>query len=65
MNKIGGGGLMVAAVALLVAGLFLRWDLIDWLIDTVGLLFIIGGAGVGIAALIKILSGRGAGERAH
>ena len=65
MNKLGGGGLILVAVTLVVAGVFLRLDLIDWLIDTVGLLFIIGGVGVGLVAFFKMLSRRGAGERAH
>ena len=58
MSKFGGGGLIVAAVVLVLIGLFLRWDLIDWLIDAVGFLFIIAGAGVGIAGLIKVFSGK-------
>ena len=36
MSKFGGGGLIVAAVVLVLIGLFLRWDLIDWLIDAMG-----------------------------
>ena len=55
MSKLNGAGLIVVGVFLLVVGLVLRWDLIDWLIDAVGFLFLLGGAGVGIAGIVKLL----------
>ena len=58
MNKIGGSGLVVAAIILVAIGLTLRWDLIDWLIDAVGFLFIVAGIGVGVAGVVRLLSGR-------
>ncbi len=58
MNKLGGSGLIVFGVALFVMGLVLRWDLIDWLIDAVGLLFLLAGAGVGIAGIVRVFFGR-------
>ena len=64
MNKLGDSSLIVVAITLVVAGLFLHWDLIDWLIDAVGLLFIVGGVGAGIAAFIKMLTRRGVREGA-
>ncbi len=59
MVKVGAGGLILVAVAMLATGLVLRWDLIDWLIDVVGLAFIAGGAITGIVGLIKLMGGRG------
>ena len=64
MNKLGSSSLIVVAVTLVVMGLILRWDLIDWLIDAMGLLFIVGGVGVGVAAFIKMLNRRGVREGA-
>jgi hypothetical protein len=58
MNKLGGGGLIVFGIALFAMGLVLRMDLIDWLISAVGALFLLAGAGVGIAGIIKLLTGR-------
>ena len=39
-------------------GLVLRWELIDWLIDAVGFMFIAGGVVVGVVGLISMLSSR-------
>ena len=55
MSKLSGAGLIVVGVFLLAVGLVLRWDLIDWLIDAVGFLFLLGGAGVSIAGIVKLL----------
>ena len=57
MSKLGGGGLIVTGMMLFVVGLVLQWDLIDWLIDTVGLLFLLAGAGIGIAGIIRMFTG--------
>ena len=57
MNKLGSGGLFVAAIALIVLGAFLRLDLIDWLIDAVGFLFIASGVVLGLIGLVGKLSG--------
>ena len=58
MSKFNGTGLITAGVLLLAIGLVLRWELIDWLIDAVGFMFIAGGVVVGIVGLISILSNR-------
>ena len=62
MGKTGAGGLIVVAVILLATGLFLRWDLVDWLIDAVGFLFIAAGLITGVVGLIKLITGRRGGE---
>ena len=59
MEKVGAGGLILAALAMLATGFVLRWELIDWLIDAVGLMFMAGGAITGVVGLIKLMSGRG------
>ena len=58
MNKLNGTGLIMAGGLLLVTGLVLRWELVDWLIDAVGFMFITGGVVAGIVGLISVLSAR-------
>ena len=55
MNKRGGTGLIMMGILLLVIGLILRWELIDWLIDAIGFLFLLVGAGLGIAGIVKLM----------
>ena len=57
MNKLG-GSLIVSAVVLVAIGLTLRLDLIDWLIDALGLLFILAGVLVGIVGAFNLFAGR-------
>ena len=59
MEKVGAGGLILVALAMLATGFVLRWDLIDWLIDAIGFLFIAGRAITGVVGLIKLMGGRG------
>jgi hypothetical protein len=59
MRKLEGGGLLVAGILLLIVGIVLRWDLIDWLIDATGLILIIIGVILGIIGLIQTFSGGG------
>ena len=58
MEKVGAGGLILVAIIMLATGFVLRWDLIDWLIDAIGFLFIAGGAITGVVGLIKLMRGR-------
>ena len=58
MSRIGGNNLIVMAIVLVVAGLFLRWDLVDWLIDAVGMIFIVAGAVAGAVGVFRSVSGR-------
>lgn len=57
MNKVKGSGLIMAGAVLLVVGIILRWDLIDWLIDAAGFVLIVIGAILGIVGLVKMFSG--------
>ena len=43
-----GWSMFVGAAVLIVLGIILRWDLIDWLIDFAGMILII----VGVIALV-------------
>ena len=61
MSRLQGGGFLMIGAILVVAGVLLRWDLVDWIIDTAGFLLIVLGAVVGIIGLIKMFSGGGGG----
>ena len=53
MIREGGSSLIAVAVVLLLAGLFLRWDLVDWLIDAVGTVFIVAGILAGLLGVFR------------
>ena len=57
MKKAGGAGYFFVGAVLIVLGIILRWDLIDWLINATGLVLIVIGAIVGIIGLIQMFSG--------
>jgi len=59
MRRLEGSGLLMAGVLLLIVGIVLRWDLIDWLIDATGLILIVIGVILGIIGLIQTFSGGG------
>ena len=59
MNKVKGAGFFAVGAVLIILGVILRWDLIDWLIDATGLLLIVMGAIAGIIGLIQLFSGGG------
>ena len=62
MNKIGGGGLVLAGILLVVLGYLIGSSLIEWLLDVIGFVVIAGGVIVGVYGLIKMFSGGGSGE---
>ena len=55
MYNLSGAGLIIVGAFLLAVGVVLRWDLVDWLIDAVGFLFLLAGAGVGITGIFRLL----------
>ena len=57
MRRVQGGGLVVVGVFLLIVGVILRWDLIDWLIDAAGMVLIILGAIIGVIGLVQMFTG--------
>ena len=59
VRRVQGGGLVVVGVFLLVVGVILRWDLIDWLIDAAGMVLIILGAIIGVIGLVQMFTGGG------
>ena len=57
MNKLSGGGLIIAALALVFVGWLIQSDLLSWLLDLVGWVLIIGGIIVGVAGVVTMFTG--------
>ena len=57
MRKAGSGGLILAAIVLVFMGLLIRSDILTWLLDLIGFIFIAGGVIVGIIGLIGMFTG--------
>ena len=57
MSKVKGAGFFVVGAVLIVMGVILRWDLIDWLIDATGFVLIVIGAIAGIIGLVQMFTG--------
>ena len=61
MSKVGGGGLLIAGIFLVLLGALIQSAIVEWLLDIVGFIVIVGGVIVGIYGLVKMLSGRKSG----
>ena len=61
MGKVGGGGLVLAGILMVFVGFLIQSDFLEWLLNVIGWITIIGGAIVGIIGLIKIFSGGNGG----
>lgn len=59
MGKIGGGGLILVGIVLVFLGVLLQSNLIEWLLDIIGLVIIIAGVVMGIVGLVRMFSGGG------
>ena len=55
MNKLGGGGLIVAALILIFLGIVLKTDIIAGLIAFTGWVLIVVGIILGVIGIIKFL----------
>ena len=57
MNKLSGGGLLIAALALVFVGWLIQSDLLSWLLDLVGWVLIFGGIIVGVIGVVTMFTG--------
>ena len=57
MDKLGGGSLLVVGIFLVILGALVQSAIIEWLLDVVGVIVIIGGVVVGVIGLVKLFSG--------
>ena len=61
MDKLGGFGLIVVGLALVLLGWLVQSGIVEFLLDIVGIVIIIGGAIVGIIGIVKLFTGGGSG----
>ena len=57
MNKLGGGSLVVAGVFLVFLGWLIQSNLLEWLLNILGVVVIVAGVIIGIYGLIRMFSG--------
>ena len=62
MNKVGGGGLVLAGILIIVFGWLIQSSILEWLLEITGFVVIAGGVIVGVVGLIKMFSGDGSGQ---
>jgi hypothetical protein len=62
MNKVGGGGLVLAGLLLVVFGFLIGSTIVERVLDIIGFVIIAGGVIVGVIGLIKMFSGGGSRE---
>ena len=61
MDKLGGFGLIVVGLALVLLGWLVQSGIVEFLLDIIGVVIIIGGAIVGIIGIVKLFTGGGSG----
>ena len=59
MNKFGGGGLLLAGIFLVFLGIVLSSDILESILDLLGVVVLILGIIVGVIGLIGMFSGGG------
>ena len=62
MAIFGKSSLIVIGVIILIAGFLLRSNLIEWLLDAMGLILIIVGIIVVVVGLVSLVTGRKSGS---
>ncbi len=62
MNKVGGGGLVLAGILIIVLGWLIQSPILEWLLDIIGFVIIAGGVIVVVVGLVKMFSGDGSGQ---
>lgn len=59
---MGSAGTLVVGIILVILGVILRWNLIDWVIDTAGLIILIVGIILIVFGLFHLFAGGKKGE---
>ena len=57
MEKLGGGSLLIAGIFLVILGWLIQSAILEWLLDVIGVVVILGGIVVGIIGIVKLFSG--------
>ena len=62
---MGSAGTLVVGIILVILGVILRWNLIDWVIDTAGLIILIVGIILIVFGLFHIFAGGKKGDSGY
>ena len=62
---MGSAGTLVVGIILVILGVILRWNLIDWVIDTAGLIILIVGIILIVFGLFHIFADGKKGESGY
>ncbi len=57
MNNLGNGGLILVGIALVILGVLIQSDILEWLLDIAGFVLIASGIVVGVVGLVKMFTG--------
>jgi len=57
MGKLGGAGLLVIGIGVAILGWLIQSDLIEWLLNVIGIVILVGGLIIAVAGLVKMFSG--------
>lgn len=59
MSKVGGGSFLLAGIFLIFLGILIRSDILEALLNLLGIIIIIGGGILGVVGLIQMFTGGG------
>ena len=62
---MGNAGTLIVGIILVILGVILRWNLIDWVIDTAGLIILIVGIILIVFGLFHVFAGGSKGESGY
>ena len=62
MRKIGGFGILFIGVSLVIVGWLVKSNILEWLLDVIGVIIIIAGVILGIVGIVKMFSGGDGGS---
>ncbi len=57
MSKVGGGSFLLAGIFLIFLGILIRSDILEALLNLLGIIIIIGGGILGVVGLIQMFTG--------
>jgi hypothetical protein len=62
MRKIGGFGILFIGGSLVIVGWLVQSNLLEWLLDVIGVIIIVTGVILGIVGIVKMFSGGDGGS---
>ncbi len=62
MRKIGGFGILFIGGSLVIVGWLVQSNILEWLLDVIGVIIIVTGVILGIVGIVKMFSGGDGGS---